>query len=127
VSNILPSSDEYGNEEDLKVNLHAKTTGDIGILRLHNQEQVELLTKADPHNIWGTPVELVAIYRSRVFKNYVKSSQDSGPVRAFGTLENYTVLWVEWKDGVAYHLGIGEVEKAAWEALDPEDISFVMG
>ncbi|KAK7985701.1 HET-domain-containing protein [Apiospora saccharicola] len=41
--------------------------------------------------------------------------------------EFYNVLWVEWEDGIAYRKGIGRVERSAWERLEKEDISLVLG
>jgi hypothetical protein len=41
--------------------------------------------------------------------------------------EYYNVLWVEWKDGIAYRKGLGRVMKSAWEAQDLEWIDLVLG
>ncbi|KAK8071713.1 hypothetical protein PG996_005061 [Apiospora saccharicola] len=41
--------------------------------------------------------------------------------------EFYNVRWVEWEDGIAYRKGIGRVERSAWERLEKEDISLVLG
>lgn len=41
--------------------------------------------------------------------------------------EYYYVLWVEWKDGVAYRKGLGRVEKNAWEAQERGWINLVLG
>ena len=39
----------------------------------------------------------------------------------------YLVLWVEWKDGIAYRVASGEVIAAEWENLDLEKVSLVLG
>ncbi|PMD40949.1 HET-domain-containing protein [Hyaloscypha variabilis F] len=41
--------------------------------------------------------------------------------------EFYNVLWVEWKDGIAYRKALGRVMKSAWEAQDLEWIDLVLG
>lgn len=41
--------------------------------------------------------------------------------------EYYYVLWIEWKDGIAYRIGIGRVEKNAWERQEREWIDLVLG
>jgi hypothetical protein len=41
--------------------------------------------------------------------------------------EFYNVLWVEWKDGIAYRKALGRVIKSAWEAQDLEWIDLVLG
>jgi hypothetical protein len=43
------------------------------------------------------------------------------------TTDVYNVLWVERKDGVAYRLAGGKVDKAEWETLDLELVSLVLG
>ncbi|KAF5555927.1 hypothetical protein FPHYL_8111 [Fusarium phyllophilum] len=39
----------------------------------------------------------------------------------------YLVLWVEWKDGVAYRVASGEVIASEWEILDLQKVSLVLG
>ncbi|KAI1762084.1 HET-domain-containing protein [Hypoxylon sp. FL1150] len=41
--------------------------------------------------------------------------------------EYYYVLWIEWKNGIAYRKGIGRVEKNAWERQEREWIDLVLG
>ncbi|KAG4423904.1 hypothetical protein IFR04_002899 [Cadophora malorum] len=41
--------------------------------------------------------------------------------------EFYNVLWVEWKDGIAYRKGCGRVMKSAWEDEEREWIDLVLG
>lgn len=36
--------------------------------------------------------------------------------------ERYTVLWVEWKEGVAYRLGSGHVRAEGWDRLRKEQV-----
>ena len=39
----------------------------------------------------------------------------------------YSVLWIEWKDGIAYRLGVGMIWKEFWEGEGPEEIDVVLG
>jgi len=41
--------------------------------------------------------------------------------------EYFNVLWIEWKDGIAYRKGIGKVLKDKWEALELEWIDVILG
>jgi hypothetical protein len=41
--------------------------------------------------------------------------------------EWYNVLWVSWKDGIAYMKGIGRVQKDMWEAQGLEWIDLTLG
>jgi hypothetical protein len=41
--------------------------------------------------------------------------------------EFYYVLWIEWKKGVAYRKGLGRVLKAAWNAMEKEEIDLILG
>jgi hypothetical protein len=41
--------------------------------------------------------------------------------------EFYNVLWIEWKDGIAYRKGVGRVEKSMWEAQPLEWIQVTLG
>ena len=44
------------------------------------------------------------------------------------TTENlYVVLWVEWVNGVAYRLASGTVEETAWDKLNLENVSLILG
>ncbi|KAK0741827.1 heterokaryon incompatibility protein-domain-containing protein [Apiosordaria backusii] len=51
------------------------------------------------------------------------------PERPRGTpsYEYYYVMWVEWKDGIAYRRGLGTVAKSIWEAQDRQDIHLMLG
>ncbi|KAI1213344.1 HET-domain-containing protein [Annulohypoxylon truncatum] len=41
--------------------------------------------------------------------------------------EYYYVLWIEWRDEIAYRKGLGRVQKHAWELQDREWIDLVLG
>jgi hypothetical protein len=39
----------------------------------------------------------------------------------------YTVLWIEWEDGIAYRKAIGQVLKQEWDAADTEEVDIRLG
>ncbi|KAH8669034.1 hypothetical protein BX600DRAFT_435541 [Xylariales sp. PMI_506] len=41
--------------------------------------------------------------------------------------EYYNIMWVEWKDGVAYRKGMGRVDGEYWEHLQTESVNLVLG
>lgn len=94
----------------------------VGELYLHNTSQLApfFLASDDCIKIGpGQPVELVAIYRSLVRETF-----DHGPDVIS---ERYRVLWVVWKDGIAYRLGVGWVERESWEGVNRTEIDLVLG
>ncbi|KAJ3579494.1 hypothetical protein NPX13_g1071 [Xylaria arbuscula] len=100
----------------------------VGKLHLHNEEQLSLLTgsNASDADVTGNKVELVAISKRR---EYAKTWREElkrydHPI----TTENlYVVLWVEWVDNVAYRLASGTVEEQAWDKLNAENVSLILG
>lgn len=74
-------------------------------------------------------VEVVAICKSRVY------SQTNHEMCAWVPLygppqmpdDTYAILWIEWRDGVAYRRSSGEVNGDEWESLDLEPVSLVVG
>lgn len=94
----------------------------VGELYLHSMDQLAPFLVSSGNYIKtgpGESVELVAIYRSLVHESIHR-----GPSI---TQERYRVLWVEWEKGIAYRLGVGWVEKAAWEGVNPTEIDLVLG
>lgn len=124
----LKSQEEMEIEERNTVELWTQSEKKVGILHLHNQQQLSELFPIGTEVARGTLVELAAIYRSRKYSREKVIDQNSdislGPQTVRDT---YEVLWLEWKDGIAYRLGIGSVDKDAWENLDLEDILLVLG
>ncbi|POS77593.1 hypothetical protein DHEL01_v204010 [Diaporthe helianthi] len=112
--------------EGNKATLYSSQDKVIGTLRLHNQEQLQRFSRLDDGWTATADVELVAICRTR----YYSKTFDEGlrlytaPIKKW---EEYTVLWVEWIDGVAYRLAVGQVHKADWEALELEDVPLILG
>ncbi|KAK7416525.1 hypothetical protein QQX98_005129 [Neonectria punicea] len=119
--------DEYTGLQDKNiVVIHDNTGRMVGTLHLHHEEQLESFPDAEGDDGPGTPVQLVAIYKSRKYsKTWNKELvRYDNPIR---TRDSYGVLWVEWKDGIATRLASGEVWKDDWEATSLEDISLILG
>lgn len=94
----------------------------VGELYLHSLDQLAPFLVSSGKYIKtgpGEPVELVAIYRSLVHESIY-----NGPSV---TQERYRVLWVEWENGIAYRLGVGWVERAAWETASRTEVELVLG
>ncbi|KAH7180178.1 hypothetical protein DER46DRAFT_631152 [Fusarium sp. MPI-SDFR-AT-0072] len=99
---------------------------DIGKLHLPNKETRDLF----PENVNGAeiglPVDIVAVCRlKRCSKTWDREHWETRPPIFKEDL--YLVLWVEWKDGIAYRVASGEVVAAEWENLDLEKVSLVLG
>lgn len=104
----------------------------VGKLHLHTNEQ--LASWPAPAEDEGGPgeeqlgrsVELVAINQcvhfAQTFNEDLKR-YDHPLTRE----ERITVLWIEWKDEVAYRLASGWIEKGAWNGLALETINLVLG
>lgn len=107
------------------LNICNKAGESIGLLHLHNQEQLEHFPKTVANDTPKMQIELVAIYRSRKYEKTYDREQERyiGPRKVW---ESYEVLWVEWVDGVAYRLASGHVRKADWEESDLEDVSLIL-
>lgn len=99
----------------------------VGELHLQSWADFTLFPEKTP--LWveeGLPVEVVAINKARVHSRMRKQQSDSqsSPSASYHT---YSVLWIEWKDGVAYRLASGEVNGLEWERLLLEPVSLVLG
>ena len=99
-----------------------------GVLLLQNKsDQEEFKTEEGD----GVKVEVVAISRG-----YTPNSEWQHAPAEMGHEERpkeaemydfFNVLWIEWKDGVAYRRAHGRVEKGVWERLDVEKVELVLG
>ncbi|CEI67581.1 unnamed protein product [Fusarium venenatum] len=93
----------------------------VGKLDLVNYESRDEFPEAvDTTTEIGLQVDVVAICK---LKRYIKKELDLPQI----TKDLYLVLWVEWKEGIAYRLSSGEVLAEEWEKLDLKKISFVLG
>ena len=67
----------------------------------------------------GDTVKVVAVSGRYPPRCPVQEAEDN--------IESYNVLCVEWKDGVAYRRGVGEVKADAWERLGKEEVDLILG
>ena len=99
----------------------------VGILQLHNNDDMaEFEADTYPHR--ERIVELVATckgYTGKIFdiKLAKALAKETGKESWATQLKDcYYVLWIEWKDGVAYRRGSGAVTVEAWETQMEEDL-----
>ncbi|KPM35716.1 hypothetical protein AK830_g10867 [Neonectria ditissima] len=118
--------DEYTGFSDKNIiGVHDSAGEQVGTLQLHHEDQLASFPEATGHDGPGTPVQLVAIYKSRQYSltwNRELRRYDN-PMKIE---DSYGVLWVEWEDGIACRLASGNVEKDSWEASTLEDVSLVL-
>ncbi|ROV90227.1 hypothetical protein VMCG_10248 [Cytospora schulzeri] len=108
------------------VRLHNRSGRDVGFLHPHNKESMALFPGTDSEAGHRLSVELVAVYKSRRYsKTWNEESRTLG--HPLAREDWHTVLWIEWKDGVAYRLASGEVKTEEWEKLDTESFDLVLG
>ncbi|KAI1429617.1 heterokaryon incompatibility protein-domain-containing protein [Xylaria sp. FL1777] len=110
------------------ISLRDENSAVIGKLHLHNDEQLALFTgsNAPGTNSPGNKIEVVAISKRRVYAKTWKEELQRYDHPT--TIENlYVVLWVEWVDNIAYRLASGTVQEKAWESLNLENVSLVLG
>ncbi|KAF4963469.1 hypothetical protein FSARC_8518 [Fusarium sarcochroum] len=111
-----------GDYNDVK--LYNDSKEEVGMLRLANEEQQTFFPESRVDN--GYPIDVVAI--SKVKKYDQPFDKIKGKhVNPWNTYYTYIVLWVEWKDGVAYRLARGEVKAVFWDKLNLDKVSLVLG
>lgn len=113
-----------------RVFLYTSSGNWAGILILHNREDLGFLAShADGSR---KDIDLVAISRG-FLPNYLEYGNEIDEYFASERpkdgkfYEFYNVLWIEWKDGIAYRKALGRVEKSRWESLDGKMIDLVLG
>ena len=113
---------------DLPVWLRDENEKWAGILLMHAEQDLESFKREDDG---GVKVEVVAISRGHIPNDefqHAPAEMDIEERPKVGELyEFYNVLWVEWKDGVAYRRAHGRVEKGVWEGLEVEAVELVLG
>lgn len=113
-------------DSSLCISIHDVSGDAVGELQLHDHDQLKRLVDASANTELGSQVELVVINRTWTIGNtFIEEEQRRGLPQ--WTREEYTVLWIEWTEGVAYRNGVGSIEKSRWEKLDLEEVELVMG
>ncbi|KAI1458240.1 HET-domain-containing protein [Annulohypoxylon moriforme] len=103
-----------------------------GALLLHGP----LSEEEDQGNYDRIKIELVEIASGHVRNDALDIERIKHPLEEWSLderpksglhYEYYYVLWIKWRDGIAYRKGIGRVEKHVWELQDREWINLVLG
>lgn len=103
----------YCRLDDYNVATLANSSGrPVGYLHLHTQPDASYFSDT---NVDALSVDLVAVCKIRI--HYSNKT----------ILDRYAVLWVEWKNGVAYRRASGEVNAKEWDESRPESVSLVLG
>lgn len=128
LSAYLPAHDTMRWRTDVNVlELRDNSGTPIDSLHLHNEQQRdELFPTPGTQNGLAKKLDLVAIYKLRITsKTWNEERRHYGyPVKVE---DYYVVLWIEEEDGIAYRQASGKVKKDAWEILELEDKSLVLG
>lgn len=103
-----------------------------GVIRLHSRDHFER-QGLDPAK---SPVELQLIAISRGFianglESYVAREipeyvLEERP-KAGEKYEFYNIMWISWRNGIAYREGLGRVHKDKWDSLQVSSIDIVLG
>jgi hypothetical protein len=118
--------DESESWRDNEVRLCNGSGKDIGKLYLVDEESKDRFPEIVDGIEVGLPVDVVAVCKLKTrFKTWSTEKKEHG--FPFIKEELYLILWIEWKDGIAYRLASGEVIVAEWERLDLEKVSLVLG
>ncbi|CAG8949490.1 hypothetical protein HYFRA_00007720 [Hymenoscyphus fraxineus] len=115
------------------VHLSDRSGNFVGYLRLHNNDDLDEFGEEIEAN-GRKLVELVATckgYTGKIFDHELaeRIKEESGAMEWAPQLKNcYFVLWIEWKDGVAYRRAGGAVTEEAWDSeKESELVDLVLG
>lgn len=98
----------------------------VGSLHLHHKDDLSLFPDTDSEDAPGLPVDLVVLYKSRQYSKTWNAQKETYEL-PLKKEDMYKVLWVEWKEGIAYRLASGVVWAKEWEKLDPQTVDLVLG
>ena len=102
-----------------------------GVLRLHHKEDLKKHVDAQGfvHYAFCEPVEVSAgsADNSLDESEYIEEWNDGERPKDTGLYEFHNVLWIEWKDGIAYRRACGRVLKDVWERCAVEHIDLTLG
>ncbi|KAK2606603.1 hypothetical protein N8I77_005340 [Diaporthe amygdali] len=104
-----------------------------GVLRLHSRDYC-LRTGLDPIKD-PIELELIAISQGSIpngltwedgindFREYLVEERPKDG----DSYEYYNVMWISWRDGIAFREAVGRVYKRMWASLNPSTIQVVLG
>lgn len=101
---------------DLLISLHDNDGRWAGFMQLYDRALVSSLnsTSMDDSMDDSSELELVSIS--------TRTAMSSTSLLHF-----YNVLWIEWKEGIAYRKGLGRISKGAWDRQATEWIDLTLG
>jgi hypothetical protein len=94
---------------------------------------VESLFRSQNEYSQGDECELIAISKACAaikFNGYPNLFREMGSFSELKKEETYffhNILWIEWKDGIAYRKVLGRVMTAAWERQNMDEIDVLLG
>jgi hypothetical protein len=100
----------------------------IGEVFLHFAEQFEEETD-DITKAYGrrAVVDVVAISRSSFSVGQRSGHHEYRDEELWSSKDRINILWVKWKQGIAYRVASGYVYEEDWDDLDLEEIDLVLG
>ncbi|KAK1961804.1 heterokaryon incompatibility protein [Colletotrichum sublineola] len=113
------------------VSLYTSHSEWAGVLRLHSHDYLET-RNLDPAK---GPIEVQLIAISRGFipndleyngGNFAEYAREERPKHG-QRYEFYNVMWINWRDGIAFREGLGRVRKETWDALQAPTIDIILG
>lgn len=127
-----PENDDP-NAQSVFVTLRNHRNEWAGVLRLHSSDYFS----RDGLDPVESPIEvqLIAISKGSV-SNGLGAAEGASAIEEYmveerpkdgDSYEYYNVMWISWKEGIAYRDAVGRAHKRMWESLDPSTIDVVLG
>lgn len=120
----LSAKNLHTSQGQTRVSLYDNEDTWVGVLRLHNVDDGELLER-------DSDCELVAVSRGRADNSRedepgldeweYEERPRSGPIYEF-----YNVLWISWDGNIAYRRGAGRVVRESWEAMRLKEVCLIL-
>ncbi|KFA68740.1 hypothetical protein S40285_09144 [Stachybotrys chlorohalonatus IBT 40285] len=119
------------NPQVAHVSLYTSQKDWAGVLRLHSRDYFKM-RKSNPA-MSLVDVQLIAISRGFIpndlpynVPEIAEYAREERPKHG-DKYEFYNVMWISWREGVAYRQGLGRVDKNRWESLEVSMIDVVLG
>jgi hypothetical protein len=103
----------------------------VGYINFHDNETLQDMPEFRTSPFIGCVLELVA-----VSQGYARNHGEAPGVDEFEMEERpkgselyefYNVMWIEWKDAVAYRKGLGRILKSVWESESQKGVDVILG
>lgn len=113
------------------VSLYTSQKDWAGVLCLHSRDYFE--TRGLNPEMSPVDVQLIAISRGSIPNDLLYCTSDIPEYareerpKHGDKYEFYNVMWISWREGVAYREGLGRVDKNRWESLQVSTIDVILG